>query len=141
MSQAQMGDTVRVHYVGRMEDGTEFSSRGEPPLELELGNNRIMPQLDANLVGMHVGDSKRFSVEPKDAFGNYRRDLVVDVPKSEIPPELDLGMGKTLKVPTRDGSVSTFTITDVNDDTVRLDGNHPFAGKRIHFQVTLIEIL
>lgn len=101
MSQAQRGSKVKVHYTGKLEDGTTFdSSRGSEPLELTIGESGVIPGFEESIIGMTVGDSKEIRLEPADAYGDHQDQLVQQVERSQIPTELELEVGRQLQVTT-----------------------------------------
>jgi peptidylprolyl isomerase len=141
MSQAKSGDTVRIHYTGTLEDGTEFdSSRGREPLEFALGSGEVIPGFDNAVEGMNVGDAKSVTIEPDEAYGARHDQLVQDVPKSALPGDLEASVGMQLQSQSADGQVMLFVIAAVGDDTITVDGNHPLAGQALNFDIELVEI-
>ena len=142
MTAAKAGDTVRIHYTGKFTDGAEFdSSAGRDPLEFELGKGQIIRGLEQQIIGMAVGDTLTATIPAEDAYGPYRDDSVHQVPRSELPDHIDLTPGGKLQATSNDGRTIMLTVTDVTDDKVTLDANHPLAGKDLVFDVELIEIL
>ncbi len=142
MSQAQTGDKVKVHYQGSLEDGTVFdSSRERDPLEFTIGQGSIISGFENAINGMSEGETKKISITSEDAYGSYNNDLIVTVNKSQIPDHIDPEIGMILKVGLHSGSVQNFTIHDMADDTVTIDGNHPLAGKDLTFEIELVEIM
>ncbi len=142
MSQAKDGDTVRVHYTGRLTDGSQFdSSVGAKPLEFTIGAGMIIPGLEKEIVGMAVGDSSTVTVPADEAYGPHRPEAVQEVPRQNIPPEIDLAVGGQLQATNQSGQMMTVTIVAVDDDNVTLDANHPLAGKDLVFDVELVEIV
>jgi peptidylprolyl isomerase len=142
MSQASNGDTVRIHYTGTLKDGTEFdSSAGRDPLEFTLGEKTILPTLETAVVGMTVGDTTKVEIAAADAYGPRIDEAVQVVERSMIPDEISVTVGNQLQATAPDGQTLVFTITDANDQTVTLDGNHPLAGEDLTFDIELVEIL
>ncbi len=142
MSQAQTGDKVKVHYQGSLENGTVFdSSRERDPLEFTIGQGSIISGFENAINGMSEGETKKISITSEDAYGSYNNDLIVTVNKSQIPDHIDPEIGMILKVGLPSGSVQNFTIRDMADDTVTIDGNHPLAGKDLTFEIDLVEIM
>jgi peptidylprolyl isomerase len=141
MAAAVIGDTVRVHYSGRFTDGTEFdSSQDGQPLEFTIGSGQIVPGFEEAVVGMQPGESKFASIPPEKAYGVYRDELTVEVKRSDLPPGLDPEVGQRLQLENRDGKLLVVLVTDVNQASVRLDANHPLAGKDLVFEISLVEI-
>jgi len=142
MSQAKSGDTVRIHYTGKLDDGTQFdSSAGRDPLEFALGGGQVIPGFDAAVEGMAVGDSKSVSIEPGDAYGERHEQLVQDVPRSALPEQMEASVGMQLQGQSPDGQVSQFLVTAVTEETITVDANHPLAGYRLNFDIELVEIV
>jgi peptidylprolyl isomerase len=142
MSKAKSGDTVRVHYTGKLEDGTKFdSSAGKDPLEFSLGANDVLPGLDSAIEGMAVGDSKSVKIAANDAYGPRHEQLIQDVPREHLPDDLQPAVGMQLQAQGQDGQPIRLVITAVEDKTITVDGNHPLAGKPLNFDIELVEIV
>ena len=142
MSQAKDGDKVKVHYTGKLENGEVFdSSKDRQPLEFEIGGGNVMPGVEKGIIGMEIGDTKSIQIPPEDAFGPWRRELLVDLRRNEFPENMKLTVGQTLQMRHMDGDPLSLIVTDVNEDTVTLDANHPLAGKTLVFDVELIAIV
>jgi peptidylprolyl isomerase len=142
MAQAKAGDKVRVHYEGKLSDGTIFDSSLErEPIEFILGQDTVIPGFEDAVIGMEAGESKDVSIPPEEGFGEYSEDLVVDIEKTILPPEINPELGMQLEVSSEEETPRVFTIADIVEDSITLDGNHPLAGKEIAFKITLLEIL
>jgi peptidylprolyl isomerase len=142
MTKAKAGDRVRVHYTGSLEDGTIFdSSSGSEPMEFTIGEGILIPGFENAVIGMNEGDSKTASILPEDAYGDHIEELVVVVERSQIPSHVKPEVGMVLKATSDEGMVTPFIITEVTEDAVILDGNHPLAGKRLIFEIELLEIV
>jgi len=142
MSAAKSGDTVRIHYTGKLDDGTEFdSSAGRDPLEFALGSGQVIPGFDSAVAGMTVGDSKSVSIEPAEAYGDRHEQLVQDVPKDALTDDVELAVGMQLQSQAPDGQVMQFIVTAVAEETFTVDANHPLAGQTLNFEIELVEIL
>jgi FKBP-type peptidyl-prolyl cis-trans isomerase 2 len=141
MPQAKQGDTVRVHYTGTLEDGQEFdSSRGLDPLTFTIGAGAVIPGFDDAVTGMAVGDEKRVTIPAADAYGPRRDELTVRIPRTELPPDLELEEGTQLRMEQDDQSL-VVTVRELDDETVTLDANHPLAGESLTFDLRLVEIV
>lgn len=141
MSQAKQGDEVKVNYTGRLEDGTVFdSSEGREPLAFTLGNGQVIPGFDAAVDGMAIGDSKTITIPCADAYGPYREDMVLNVPREQLPEGLEPEVGQQLQMGQSEESMLVVSVTEVADDSITLDANHPLAGKDLTFDVQLVEI-
>jgi peptidylprolyl isomerase len=138
--QAKAGDTVRVHYTGTLDDGTEFdSSRGRDPLKFTLGAGQVVPGFDAAVTGMRVGDRKTVTIPAAEAYGEPRRELLVTVPRAQVPPTVEPRVGQRLHVG-RGEQAFAVVVQEVTDEHVVLDGNHPLAGQDLTFALELVEI-
>ncbi len=141
MSQAQNGDSVKVHYTGKLEDGSVFDSSVDgQPLEFQLGQEQLIPGLEKAVVGMEVGQSKTVEIPADEAYGPHRQELVLVVARAEFPDEIEPKVGEQLRVQQPDGREFQVKVTDQSDDSVTLDGNHPLAGKDLTFDLQLVEI-
>ena len=144
MAQAKAGDTVRVHYEGQLSDGTIFDSSLErEPIEFILGQDTVIPGFEQAVIGMEVGESKDISIPPEEGFGDYSEDLVVNIEKTILPPDINPELGMQLEVSSEEEEETSrvFTIADIAKDSITLDGNHPLAGAEIAFKIELLEIL
>ena len=133
---AKNGDTVRVHYTGRLESGEVFdSSEGGEPLEFQIGSGQVIAGFDENVQGMSVGDEKTISIEPENAYGERIEALVGKVERSglNLDTEPQVGMELALQLP--DGQQIPVVITEVTDESVTFDANHPLAGRKLIFDI------
>lgn len=141
MSEAKNGDTVSIHYTGRLPDGSEFdSSAGREPLEFTLGAGQIIPGLEKEIEGMAVGDKSTVTIPADEAYGPHRPEAVQEVPRTQIPEEIDVAVGTQLQGMTQDGRQLNLTVVEVGNESVTLDANHPLAGKDLVFDVELVGI-
>ncbi|MCW8835881.1 MAG: peptidylprolyl isomerase [Rhodospirillales bacterium] len=141
MSQAKDGDTVSIHYSGTLDDGTMFdSSVGNDPLEFTLGTGSVIPGFESAVTGMKVGDKKSTTIPATEAYGPHDPEMVQEVPREQIPPEVELEVGGQLQAQGPDGQVFVLTVSAFNENTVTLDGNHPLAGKDLTFEIELVGI-
>jgi FKBP-type peptidyl-prolyl cis-trans isomerase 2 len=137
---AAQGDTVKVRYTGTLDDGTVFdSSEGRDPLEFTIGSNTVIPGFESAVVGLTVGESTRVVIGPEDAYGPRLSGKVVVVERARLPDEPEPEPGMVLQAQGPEGTI-LLTITDVADDQVTLDGNHPLAGHQLTFEIELAEI-
>ncbi len=138
--QAQKGDTVRVHYTGRLADGQVFdSSEGGEPLEFKLGTGQVIPGFEEAVIGMRVGEEKRVEIDPEDAYGPRRDGLVTSLSREVARFPEEPKVGDSFLLPLQDGTQHPVTVTEVTDTHVTIDGNHPLAGQKLIFDVELIE--
>ena len=136
------GDTVKVHYTGRLGNGVVFdTSIGGEPLEFTLGQEQVIPGFEQAVIGMKVGDSKTVGIPVDQAYGPYRDDMVFEFDRSEIPTDVDPMVGLQLQMYQPDGSVVIVTIIEVTESTVKLDANHSLAGEDLIFDIELVEIV
>jgi peptidylprolyl isomerase len=140
MSQAKPGDTVRIHYTGTLHDGSEFdSSRDRDPLAFTVGAGEVIPGFDAAVTGMSVGESKTVTIPAAEAYGEPRPELVVHVPRAQIPPQITPREGQRLQLGRGDQAMMVVVL-EVSDEEVVLDGNHPLAGQDLTFALELVEV-
>ena len=138
---AKAGDKLRIHYTGRLDDGTVFdNSEGRDPLEFTVGNGEIIPGLEKAMIGMEVGESREVTVAPEEAYGARDDQRVQSVPREAIPDSIPTEPGTQLSMKTQDGQTIPVVVSNVTDSHVELDANHPLAGKTLTFDVTLVEI-
>lgn len=142
MTQAKFGDVVKVHYEGKLEDGTVFdTSAHRQPLQFTIGKQEVIPGFEQAVVGMAAGESKIAKVAAEKAFGPYREGLLVEVDRQQIPKDVDPKVGQQLQTRQADGQATVVTVADVTDSSVTLDVNHPLAGKDLIFDIRLLEIV
>lgn len=140
--QATNGQTVRVHYTGTLEDGSTFdSSKGRAPLEFTVGNGQVIGGFDEAVAGMAVGDTKTVTIAADAAYGPHRPELVQEMPRDAIPPEIDLTPGNRLAAKDQAGNELVLTVVEADAETARLDANHPLAGEDLTFEIELVEVL
>jgi FKBP-type peptidyl-prolyl cis-trans isomerase 2 len=143
MSKVHLGDTVKVHYTGRLENGKVLAtSKGKDPLLVNIGSRRHIPGFEKSLVGMKPGETKTITVPPEEAHGPKREELIVKgVSKNRLPANITPDIGKAVWVVKEDGDRIKMTITEMGSKTVTLDANHPLAGQTLIFDLRLIEII
>lgn len=142
MAQAKSGDTVRIHYTGTLDDGTQFdSSAGRDPLEFALGAGQVIPGFDNAVDGMSIGDSKTVTIPPEQAYGLRHEQLVQQVPRSALPKDVEPAVGMQLHSKGPKGQVMDLFVTGVDLDSITVDANHPLSGKALTFAIELVEIL
>lgn len=150
MAQAKEGDRVKVHYTGRLDDGSVFDSSecaedecgcGHGPMEFTIGAGEVIPGFDAGVIGLSVGESKTIHIPIEDAYGERIEEMVAEVPRGDLPPEMKPEVGQQLEVTQDDGQLFQVLVIDVNDEKITIDANHPLAGKALNFDIRLVEIL
>lgn len=141
MTQARRGDTVRVHYRGTLQDGTEFdSSAGSEPLEFTIGAGQVIPGFEDAVEGMHTGEKKTEHIEVENAYGERRDELVFTVGRDQMPAGAEVEVGDMLRVGFPDGSSAAVQVAAVDEQSVTLDANHPLAGQNLTFELELVSI-
>lgn len=141
MTQAKSGDTVRIHYTGTLDDGTEFdSSAGRDPLEFVLGGGQVIPGFDGAVDGMAVGESKTVTIPPDQAYGARHEQLVQQISSDALPEDMKPEVGMRLQSQGPEGQAMNLVIAEVEDGTITVDANHPLAGQALTFAIELVEI-
>lgn len=141
MSEAKEGAKVKVNYTGKLDSGEVFdTSADREPLEFVLGQGQIIPGFEKAVVGMHPGESKTVKVEPAEAYGERAEERVFDVPRQELPEDIEPQVGQRLQVRHPEGESFVVAIAEVTEDHVKLDANHPLAGKDLTFEIELMEV-
>jgi peptidylprolyl isomerase len=139
--QAEKGDTVRVHYTGRLADGQVFdSSEGGEPLEFEIGAGQVIEGFDQGVREMNVGGKKTIVIEAEQAYGPRNDALIQQVARASINLDAEPQVGMNLIMQLPDNNQIPITITEVTPDTITLDANHPLAGSQLTFEVELVNI-
>ncbi|WP_295806023.1 peptidylprolyl isomerase [uncultured Nitratireductor sp.] len=142
MSQVKSGDVVRIHYTGKLADGTQFdSSAGREPLEFKVGSGQIIPGLDRQIQGMKQGDSGTLNIPAAEAYGARDENQVQAVPRTALPPDLEVKVGSNLQATTQDGNQISLTVVGVGDDEITVDANHPLAGHDLIFDIEVVEVV
>ena len=138
---AKSGDRVQVHYTGTLENGEVFdTSRDGDPMEFEIGSNQVITGFEQGVTGMRIGETKTIEIEPADAYGERVDALVQQVPRSGINLETEPQAGMNLVLQLADGNQIPVRLTEVTDEFVTLDANHPLAGERLIFDVELVAV-
>jgi len=142
MQQAQNGDKVRVHYHGTLRSGETFdSSNGREPLEFTVGSGQVIKGFDDGVKGMTVGEKKTVEIPVQDAYGAKEDERMLEFPKDQLPPDLTPEEGMQLMMSDGQGQQLPVTITEVRENTIVLDANHPLAGQDLIFDIELVEIV
>lgn len=141
MAQIQQGDTIRVHYTGKLNDGTVFdSSVGSDPLEFKVGSGQLIPGFEKAVVGLTVGDRTTALIPSDEAYGEHRPDGIIQVPRDRIPEEIQPEVGQQLQMQTHDGRPVPVRVIEVDEQAVTVDANHPLAGKDLTFDIEVVAI-
>ena len=142
MQQAKSGDKVRVHYHGKLRSGETFdSSQGREPLEFTVGSGQVIKGFDEGVKGMQVGDKRTVEIAVEDAYGEKEEGRIVEFPKAQFPLNMTAEVGMQLMMSDGQGNQIPVTITEVKEDSVVLDANHPLAGEDLIFDIELVEIV
>jgi len=142
MQTAKSGDKVKVHYHGKLSSGETFdSSEGRAPLEFELGSGMVIKGFDEGVAGMSVGDKKTINIPVEEAYGPVNPDMIIDMPKDRFPSDMELEEGMQLMMSNGSGQNFQVTVSEIKDDSVILDANHPLAGQDLIFDLELVEIV
>jgi len=141
MAHPRAGDTVKVHYTGRLDDGRVFdSSKQRGPLELTLGDGRVIPGFEEAIAAMEPGEERTVRIPADRAYGRHRSELVLAVDRSELPPDIEPQVGQHLQVQHDDGEVTVVRVAEVSDEQVTIDANHPLAGHDLTFELELVAV-
>jgi peptidylprolyl isomerase len=141
IQEAKRGDTVRIHYTGKFDDGTEFAtSINDDPLQFTIGEGQVIPGLEQAVMGMSPGQAKTAQILADQAYGSYQASKVVEVNRNRFPAHLDLQIGMVLRMRKAGGERIRRIVTTLSDTKVILDANHPLAGEDLTFDLQLIEI-
>ena len=142
MSEVKTGDTVQVHYTGRLESGEQFdSSRERDPLQFTLGNGELIPGFENAVIGMNLGDVKTIQIPSQEAYGPYMENMKITVDKAKLPEDMELKIGMNLTLRGSDERKLNVRVIDIAENTVTMDANHPLAGKDLMFDIELVKIL
>jgi FKBP-type peptidyl-prolyl cis-trans isomerase 2 len=140
MEKVELNSRVTVNYTGKLEDGTVFDTslaENREPLSVELGQGNLIPGFENGLIGMSVGDTKTIEIEPEDAYGQIREEAFIDVPKDKVPENIEVGMMLQNSGP---AGISVVKVLEINENTVKIDANHPLAGKKLIFDVEVLSL-
>ncbi len=141
MTQAKHGDTVKVHYTGRFDDGQVFdSSSGREPLQFTIGQGQIIPGFEAAVLGMVPGQTKTEKILSDQAYGNHDENMVAEIERKLVPEDLKPEIGQELEMQRPNGETIPVIVTNVTESHVTIDANHPLAGKDLTFDIELLEI-
>ncbi len=142
MAQAKQGDTVKVHYTGKLEDGMVFdSSLDREPLQFKIGEMAVIEGFEQMVSGMNPGDKKTQTIPAEQAYGPHNEELLLEIERHELPKDLDPQVGQILEGGKQDGERVSFKVKAVSEKTVTLDANHPLAGENLIFEIELVEIV
>ena len=142
MVQAREGDTVKVHFVGTLQDGTIFRSTNEDePFEFTIGEKSVLPKFEGAVIGMEEGESKTVLIPPEDAYGARDEKRVFTADESEIPDHITPEVGMKIQVQMGSGEMAILTVLEASEDKVTFDANDPLAGEELTVEIKLLEIV
>ncbi len=149
MVRAQPGSKVKVHYTGRLADGEVFDSSLDPsgesseigePLEFVIGSGQMIPAFEQAVIGMEPGESKTVNIPAEQAYGRHHAQAMVEVERSEFPPDMPLEVGSVVQGNAPSGEQVPFTVVEVTASLVTLDRNHPLSGMDLTFEIKLLQV-
>ncbi len=141
MSGVAKGDTVEVHYTGRLNDGTVFdTSETRGAITFEIGKGKMIPGFEAAVEGMEPGEKKTATIPADEAYGPRLQQLTFTLPREQLPDDFEAEPGQMLRMQYRDGREMNVIVTEVREDAILLDGNHPLAGQDLTFDIELVKI-
>jgi FKBP-type peptidyl-prolyl cis-trans isomerase 2 len=141
MQQAKKGDKVKIHYHGKLNDGSTFdSSAGREPLAFEIGSGMVIPGFDDGVTGMTVGERKTINIPAAQAYGEVSEEMIMEFPLNQFPADMVPEIGMQLTMSNNQGQNFPVVIVELKDESVMLDANHPLAGKELIFDLELVEI-
>jgi len=142
MQKVKSGDKVKVHYHGRLNNGETFDkSEGREPLEFEVGSGMVIKGFDDGVTGMSVGEKKTITIPFNEAYGPKNPEMIIDMPRNRFPKDMELEVGMALAMSDGQGQQFEVVVTQLKEDSVVLDANHPLAGKDLIFDLELVEIV
>lgn len=142
MQQAKKGDKVKVHYHGKLTSGETFdTSSGREPLEFEVGSGSVIKGFDQGVTGMEVGEKKTINIPVDEAYGPRSEDMLIEFPKDRFPKDMDIEEGMQLMMSNGSGQNMPVIVTEIKENSVILDANHPLAGEELIFDIELVEIV
>ena len=142
LSDAKNGDTVKVHYKGTLQDGSVFdSSEGRDPLQFTMGQGQLIPGFEKAVATLKVGESTSVDIPSAEAYGQVNEDLIVKIPRSQLPESIEPKVGMQLQMNQQNGQPIPVRVTEVSDTELTIDANHPLAGKDLTFRIELVEVM
>lgn len=141
MKKAKNGDTVKVHYTGRLDDGTIFdSSEGKEPLQFTIGEGLLMQAFEQGVVGLTEGESKKIQINAQEAYGLKHDKLVAKIPFEALPEGSNPEVGMRLQMKTPENQLVVLRIIEVSENDITVDANHELAGEDLNFEIELVEV-
>ncbi len=137
----KIGDTIKVHFTGKLDDGTIFESSQEgKPLSFKVGNGEVIMGIDEAVIGMKAGQEKNIFISSDKAYGPIEKELKILIEKEKLPKDLEVKKNYMLQIPNEDGKPYNVRVSDITENEIELDGNHPLAGKNLIFDLKVLEI-
>ena len=141
LAQPQAGNTVSIHYTGRLEDGTVFdSSEGGDPLTFTVGTGQVIPGFEHAVLGLEIGQKGTTTIPPEEGYGNPNDDLIVEMPRTQLPAGIQPELGQHFQLSLEDGTQLPVVVAATTEATVTFDANHPLAGKTLIFDIELLSV-
>jgi FKBP-type peptidyl-prolyl cis-trans isomerase 2 len=141
MQAAKSGDTVKVHYHGRLTTGETFdSSEGREPLEFTIGSGMVIKGFDDGVTGMNTGEKRTINIPVEEAYGPVNPEMIFDFPKSNLPPEMEVEIGMQLMMHNGSGQQIPVVVREVKEENIIIDANHPLAGQELVFDLELVSV-
>ncbi len=141
MAGVKEGDTVKVHYTGRLGDGSVFDTSAErEPLEFTVGAGMVIPGFEQAVLGLQPGESTDTTISPENAYGPRSDELVTNVNKEQLSADMEVSIGQQLQVSMQNGQTAVVMVTDVTESFITIDANHPLAGQELTFSIEVVEI-
>ena len=142
MQQVKSGDKVKVHYHGKLTNGETFdSSEGRSPLEFEVGGGMVIKGFDDGVTGMSIGEKKTVNIPFNEAYGPRNPEMIIEFPKDRFPQDMEIEVGMPLAMSGGNGEQFQVVVTEIKEESVMLDANHPLAGQDLVFDIELVEIV
>lgn len=142
MAQVKSGDTIKVHYHGKLTTGETFdSSEGREPLEFKVGSGMVIRGFDDGVTGMAIGEKKTIHIPVDEAYGPKNPDMIIPMPKERFPENMTIEVGMPLGMSDQHGQQFQVVVTEIQDTVIMLDANHPLAGQDLIFDLELVEIV
>ncbi len=141
MSRVKKDDTVKVHYTGSLTNGEVFDSSLErEPIEFKVGAGMMIPGFEKGVLDMELNEKKTINIPAAEAYGAVNEELFQEIPKDRLPEEIkpEVGMGLAAQMP--DGSQRQLRISEVKEEAIVVDANHPLAGKDLNFDIEVVAI-
>ncbi len=141
MGKVKNGDVINIHYTGSLSDGSVFdSSEGREPLKFKVGEGSVISGFDKGVLDMEINEEKTINIPHLEAYGPYNSEMIIDMPIEQVPADMNPTVGMEVHLTDAEGNVMPVIVTDLNDKTIKLDANHPLAGKDLTFKLQLVSI-